>query len=747
MKKLSIIKLLAIALLFSISILQANIVKDIKFKGLIHISDAIAKEIINIKPNDPLNPRVIDESIKKLYAQQYFKDIWVDENDGILTFHLTEKPIISKVNLTGFSKDKNEEALENAGIKKGDIYDETKIKTVKENIKRDLQTQGYFDSVVEVENEEMANGSLKTNITVNKGENIFIDEIHFYGTKDLGYDDFKPFMANKKKQAMGWFFGRDDGKLKADQLKVDAMRIKEVYLKNGYLDAQVQEPILRTNFDDYSATLSYKIVEGSQYKISDIDIVVDEDIIDSKALKENFKLKQNKVFNVEYLRKDISKISDALSNKGYAFSNVTPDVKQDRQNNTANIRYIVKTNKKIYVNNVIIAGNSRTIDRVVRRELYLCEGDEFNQKDLKDSTNALRRTGYFNNVQIQPKQISDDKMDLTVNVEEASTGSIMGGLSYGSFDKLGINLGISDRNFLGSGIEVGADIDTSERTTRGSLHFYNPRVFDSLYSLGGNIFKKDFDYYDYDEKSIGGSIKLGRKIDRNIHVSLTYLYEDVELKDVNETLQANNIFYREGRTIKSAILPSITYDNTDDFYLPRSGINITAGVEYAGVGGDAEFLRSSLSVKYYHGISNLVDYDLIFRLKARVSNIQDKGFLPLNEKLYLGGMGTVRGFKSGTLAPRNDSGALIGAKKMASGSFEISLPLIESVQMRLMSFYDYGMTGDNKFDEIHRSSVGVGLEWAKSPLGVPLQIFYARALDDKEDDRTSKIEFSLGRRF
>jgi outer membrane protein insertion porin family len=142
-----------------------------------------------------------------------------------------------------------------------------------------------------------------------------------------------------------------------------------------------------------------------------------------------------------------------------------------------------------------------------------------------------------------------------------------------------------------------------------------------------------------------------------------------------------------------------------------------------------------------------LDYDLIIRLKAKASQIEDKGNIPLNEKLYLGGMGSVRGFKYGTLAPRNETGALVGAEKLAAFSLELSFPLLESVQMRLLTFLDYGMTGDDKFNEIHRSSTGIGIEWAKSPLGVPLQISYAKALDAKDEDRTSRIEFSLGRRF
>ena len=739
-------KIFPILALLSITTLQATTIKDIQFDGLIHISDAIAKEIINIKSGDTLDPVAVDESIKKLYSQQYFEDIWVEEKSGILIYHLKEKPVIAKVELSGLSKEKNEETLQRAGIKKGDIYDETKIKSVKNRIEKDLESKGYFDSVVEIENEALHSGSIQASIEVNKGENIHIKEIKFYGAKDFGYKDFKPYLANKKEQSMGWFFGRDDGILKADQLKVDAMRIKEFYLKNGYLDAVVGKPVLRTHFDDYSASLSYKIEEGIQYKVGSVEVIIDEEITTSDTLKENFKLKSGDIFSVEKLRRDMGKIREAVSNKGYAFSNVTPDVKQDRANGIANIRYVVKPNEKVYVNNVTISGNSRTVDRVIRRELYLTEGEEFSQKDLTDSTNALKRTGYFNDVKITPKQIEKDKMDLIVNVDEASTGSIMGGISYGSYDGLGVNAGISDRNFLGSGIEVGMDIDTSEKTLRGSLNFFNPRVFDSLYSLGGNVFKKDFDYYDYDEKSIGGSLKLGRKIGRHLHASLTYLYEDIELTDVSESLQ-DSIYYQEGRIIKSALAPSISYDNTDDYYLPRSGVNISAGFEYAGLNGDAKFLRNTLSAKFYYGLDDLIDYDLIFRLKGRVSTVNDRGDLPLNEKLYLGGMGTVRGFKSGTLSPRNDEGALVGAKKMAAGSIEFSLPLIESVQMRILSFYDYGMTGNDKFNEIHRSSIGAGIEWAKSPLGVPLQLFYAKVLDDEEGDRTSKIEFSLGRRF
>ncbi len=726
---------------------QAFVVKQIRFDGLVHISPEIAKEIIGIQPGSDVTEEKINDTIKALYRQRYFEDIWVEEKNGALIYHVKEKPVIAKVDLSGYgNQEKNEEMLKMAGVHKGDIYDDTKIRKVKQTISKKLESEGYFDSTVQVKNEAINKGALKTDIVVKKGENVHIKDIRFIGAKKYGYDDFKPYLANKKEQVLGWFFGRDDGKLKADQLKYDALRIKEFYLKHGYLDVKVSKPFLKTNFDDYTATITYHIDEGPQYRVGDVDVKVDPDIVNVKKIRENLKLRKGKIFNVEKLRKDIAMIRKELSKKGYAFANVIPDVKQDRQTKTATIRYIVQPKEKVYVSNIVIAGNSRTLDRVIRRELYLSEGEPFSQTDLQDSLNALRRTGYFNDVKIIPTPVDRDHVDLLVKVDEASTGSIMGGISYGSYDGFGINLGLSDRNFLGTGIETGVNLDTSEKTVRGSLNFYNPRLFDSEYSLGGNIYRRKFDYYDYNEDSFGGSLKIGKKIGRHYHASLTYLYADTKLSDVSDSL-LNTIYYQEGRIVKSSLIPSITFDNTDDYYLPRSGMNITGSVEYAGVGGDAKFLRTSLSAKYYYGFEDLIDYDLIVRLKGKLSTIDDRGYLPLNEKLYLGGMGTVRGFKYGTLSPRNDIGALVGAKKMAAASLELSIPLVESVQMRVLGFLDYGTTGDKTFNEIHRYSTGIGIEWAKSPLGVPLQISYAKALDAKPTDRTSKIEFSLGRRF
>ena len=728
--------------------LQSESVKDIKFEGLVHISPDIAKEILGIKRGDQINEQNIDQSIKRLYSQKYFDDIWVDDQDGVLIYHVKEKPVVARVNLEGFSSDKKDETLKFANIKKGDMLDETKEKAVKQKITKKLQSEGYFDSSVEIKNEKINDGSVETNVIVNKGEPVYIKKVNLIGAKHFSYDDIKDSLANRQREFAGWFFGRDDGKLHADQLKFDAQRIKEFYLKHGFLDAKVYPPYLKTNFSDYSAELTYKIDEGEPYKVGEVNVEVDPKIIPNvQELEKKLKLKKSKVFDVTKLRRDMAEIQKIISDQGYAFANIVPDVKPDKATHLVNITYKVMPNEKVFINNITISGNTRTQDSVIRRELYLSEGEKFTRSDLIDSLNALKRTGYFNNVEIIPKQVAPAKMDLLVKVDEASTGSIMGGITYSDgYDGLGVNAGISDRNFLGSGIELGTTIDYSQKRLKGSINFRNPRLFDSLYSLSGNIYRNDYDYINYKEKSFGGSLGLGRKIGRNLHVSLTYLYEDTELTDVNESLR-NDIFYQEGRFKKSSLLPSITYDNTDDYYIPRSGIHMGYSVEYAGIGGDSKFLKHNAVLKYYHGFEDEFDYDLILRAKLRVSYMQDKGFIPLNEKFYMGGYGTVRGYKYGWLSPKDEKGNLKGAKKMATASVELSIPLVKKMGLRGVAFYDLGETGEDKFTDIKRSSYGAGIEWPKSPLGVPLQIFWTKPVGEKDDDRLNKIEFNLGRRF
>ncbi len=722
-------------------ILSAKTIKDIKFDGLVHLSPDIAKEMVDIKPNQEIDIEKIDKAIKKFYQMGYFKDIWVTEENGVITFHFKEKPLISKIDVIGYLENKKDELPSILGIKKGDIYDEERIEEAKEKIIQHAKEEGYYDTVVEVDTKNLPNGSVEVDFLVNKGENIIIRKLKICGLKTFDKDDIEKVVANRERDFLGWMWGFNDGKLKIDQLKYDPDRIKDFYMRKGYLDAFVSNPFLKVDFNTYNAKLLYHVKEGKPYKVKDIEIVLAKPVIKKEKLLEGLKLKKGKVFNIEKLRKDLQKIKEKVANLGYAYVRVIPDFIKNKKEHSAIIKYTIIPGKKVYINDVIISGNQRTLDRVIRREVYLAPGDIYNLTDLKDSKNALKRTGFFEDVKIEERRVSEDKMDLLVKVKEMPTGSLMIGGGYGSYEGFMLNGSVSDKNFLGSGINTSLSMDLSSKTTRFDLGIYNPRVFDSDYSLSLNLYNSEYEAYDYTQKRKGGSIGVGKKLTRFLSGSLSYVYEQNELSDVT----FDSIYFPEGEYTKSAAVVGLSWDNTDDYYIPRSGIASSASVEYAGIGGDDEYIKTYAKFAYYYGLEDLIDYDLILRYKARAGYITDEGYLPVNEKFYIGGIGSVRGYSSGSLSPEDSEGRLIGGKKTFSNSFEANIPLIPSAKMRLTLFYDFGMIGDDSFTDIKRSGTGAAIEWF-SPMG-PLQLVFSTPLDSKSGDRTSNFEFSIGRKF
>ncbi|BCD61594.1 outer membrane protein insertion porin family [Nitratiruptor sp. YY08-26] len=731
-----------LALLLLASFAKAKTIKEIKFDGLLHLSPTIAKEMVGLHPGEQLDMQKIDEAIKKFYAQGYFKDIWVEEENGKVIFHFVEKPLIAAIEVLGYLENKKEELDDILGLKKGDIYDDAAIEKAKEHIKQKARSQGFFDTVVEVDTEKVGEHSVKVTFIVNKGEKITIEDLTLCGAKTFDKDDIEDVVANRERNKyLGWMIGFNSGELKLDQLELDAARIKNLYLTKGYLDAQVSDPFLRVDFDNYKAKLRYHVQEGKKYSVASVDIKLLEPIIKKEQLLEDLRLAHGKVFNIEKMRKDIETIKRKIADLGYAFVRIAPDFQKDEKNHTVKIRYIINPGEKVYIKDVIISGNQRTLDRVIRREVYLAPGDVYNYTDLIESKNALRRTGFFSDVKIEERRVGPNEMNLLVRVKEMPTGNIMVGGGYSSYEGFLINASINDKNIFGSGIDGNFQIDYSSKSLRFNLGITNPRVFDSDYSLGLNLYNTKFEYYDYTQERKGGSLSVGKRFTRHLSGSLTYAYEKNKLSDV----QFDNIYFQEGTYTKSAFIPRVVFDNTDDYYLPRSGMNISGSIEYAGVGGDEKYTKFFLHGGYYYGLEELIDYDLILRAKGRVGYIVDNGNLPVFEKFYLGGIRTLRGYETASLSPKDSQGRLIGGKEMFSASLEASIPMIKNSNMRLTFFVDYGGIGEDSFSEITRAGAGAAIEWF-SPMG-PIQLVFVHALNDKEGDRVSNFEFSVGTRF
>ncbi|EAL7804840.1 outer membrane protein assembly factor BamA [Campylobacter jejuni] len=728
-----------------VAIANAATIKDIKFIGLNHLSNTSAINITGLKIGEEIDPAKINTAILNLYKQNYFENISVENNNGILEIIVTEKPTIAKVSITGIASNDRKQVESILGIKRGTLLDEGSIKEAIERIKAYYEAKSYFDTIVEYKKKTLENtDGLELEFIVNRGENIIIDNVHLSGAKKFSYSDIEPSIVNKEKEFMGWMWGRNDGKLKVFELSNDSSRITDEYMKKGYLDVQVSPPYLKTYTDTYQANLTYFIKEGKPYKIKSINI--ENPLFDDKQNAQTVKdlrSSAGKTINIEDIRKDVKTIETQSADLGYAFVEVYPDIQKNDQTQEATVVFKVIPHDKVYIRNVIISGNSRTVDRVIRRELYITEGNLYNRTDLSESKNALKRTSYFDDVNIKEEKVDDTHIDLIVDVKEASTGAISGGIGYGSSDGILLNASLSDTNIFGSGIKSSVSVDKSDDTLSGRISLINPRVLDSQYSLGGTLYSNDYEWDNYSEKNYGFDITVGRQFARYYNVSLTYNLEQSDIYHLSPTLLRTG--YELGKSIKSSITPAITFNNTDDYYLPRSGIIASTSLEYAGLGGDQEFISSSSKFNFYQGLQDYIGYDLIYRYKANFYKVWNEGYLPINQRIYLGGISSIRGFESRTVSPKNQWGDEVGGTIAFTNSVELSFPLIDRIKLRGSVFFDYGMIGRKNLDEIKRMSTGIGIEWI-TPIG-PLQLVFAKPLNDKKGDDTNSFEFNLGTRF
>jgi len=725
-------------------------IEAINYDGMVHISAAVAKQLNTVKIGEPLNPAEVDKTIKAFFDQGYFEDIWADEENGTVTFHFKEKPVISKIELKGYKENDEEAKKTLLQIEKGALYDTRRIESTRKRIVEALNQEGKIDSVVEVESTKLDNGSMQVKFIANEGEEIIIKELKYYGVSGVDSDQFEKTTANKEKDFMGWLWGRNDGKMKLAELQYDPMRIRDYYMQNGYLDAKVDQPFVAVDFNHYKASMAYNIFEGDIFRVSDILIFQDTNVIDDKELLAVIALQKNKAFNIKTFRDDAERIKTKIADLGYAYAQVQPDLRKDKETKTVEVVYRIIPGKKVHIHNVIIAGNNRTLDRVTRRELFLAPGDLYSLTNLKDSRNALGRTGYFESTTIEEKRLDDESMDLIVQTKEAPTGNIQLGGGYGSFGGIMLSVAVSDRNIFGSGINVGLNLEKSTRTKNYAFNISNPRLSDSDFSGNFSIFNSSTQYTTYTTDSTGLSLGTGHRFSRYVSGYTGYSYSDNKYSDVNTTALYPSYS-------KSSLNVSGTFDNTDDYYVPREGMAFSQSIEKAGLGGDASFWKSRTTFGIYQGLQKLLDADLIFRYKARFNYVQDTGTsLPIAEKFYMGGIGSVRGYQSYSLSPFSTNpdgtplyvnGVLqrIGGTKTFSNSLELSMPLVPEAKMRATAFIDYGMIGSKSLNEIKRGGYGISLEWF-SPVG-PLQLVFSNPLKSEEGDRITHFEFTIGQRF
>ena len=769
MKKiLSIIAFIALFALES----RAQTISEIKYSGLVRMSPLIANEVAKIKVGDKLNAKAVNDAILAFYKQDYFDDISAEFERGVLTFHFKEKPSINNIEIKGFGSESETEDMKKAlGIKRGDTYDIYKEKLAKAEIINALETKGLYGSVVEVSATRIED-SMNLLFDVNKGEKIIIRKSYYQGAT-LDKDDLEGFSANRERHSwLGWLPWFPSGEVRLKELEYDNLRIQDVYMQRGYLDASVSPGLLNADFTNFNASLLYKVVEGERYKVSDIIIAKADDIngvFDIEELESLLKLEKDEYFNIQTMRNDIEILKSHIMDKGYAYAVISPDLDKDTEHKQVIVKYNITLGKEVHINDITITGNTVSSDRIVRREMIIAPGDTYSITAIRKSENALRRSGFFDKVNISEIRLDESSMNLLVEVAEGRTGEVMAGIGYGSYDKFMINGSLRERNLFGTGIGVSFQINWSKYNQLYNIGLSNPRIFDSEYSASINVFYSYYksyyssgwysnEYTDYIENTVGFNVSVGRNLTDELSANLTYGFSKSTMSGFSGDISYSYYYPTKG-IWKSYLTPGLYFDNTDDYYFPKNGAIISASSDFVGLGGNARYVKLYGKIGLYYHLKNLINFDLILRYKAQIGAIfaykkgeelmtrtQTTG-IPITDTFYLGGIGTVRGYNSSRVSPKDPIGRLIGGRFMFANSVELSFGLVEAINMRLAGFFDYGMIGRHRFDEIAVMSAGLAIEWI-SPIG-PLVFVVPFAINppDKFKDEVSKFEFTMGTRF
>ena len=705
--------------------------------------------VMHTKEGEIFDPKIIRKDIKSIFKMGFFKDIRVEVEDSpggeIVKFIVSEKPVIKQIIIKGNKAIKDSDIREVIALKVNSILKEHLITKSVEQIKALYQKEGYFDAQVEYKIIPITAEKVKLTFIIKEGEKAYIKKIIFEGNKAFKDKTLKKQMKNKERWFLSFITG--SGKLKTDELENDINRIANFYYNHGYINVKIGEPqIKRKGRDIY---IYIPVEEGEQYRVGKIAITGDL-LKPETELKKILKLKSGAVYNREQLQKDITALSDIYASEGFAYVEIDPGIKVNPQTLTVDIVYNIKKGIKVYVGRIEFEGNTKTRDKVLRRELWIGEGETFNKIKIEKSIEALHRLGYFEDVKLETQRGEEpNEVNLKIKVKEQPTGSFSIGAGYSSIENFIIMADITQRNLFGRGQKVTLRGYIGSVTQRYTFDFTEPYLFDSQLSTGFQAFKWDTEYIDFTKESSGGEIRLSYPIGHYSRVYSTYHYERAKTADFNEEEASRYITELADGIATSSIRLSWRRDTRNRFFNPSKGMVLSGSIEYAGgfLGGDSAFNRYEGSASIFIPLFwNTVGF---IRTKAGYIDRRGKGVLPIFEKYYLGGPNTIRGYDFATISPRDpETGERIGGNKMFLCNLEYRFPIFEKIRLFGVVFFDAGNSYDinQSFDLTNlKKSVGVGVRWF-SPMG-PIRLEFGFALNAEEDESTSNWEFAMGTFF
>ncbi|MEN6638828.1 MAG: outer membrane protein assembly factor BamA [Smithella sp.] len=708
-------------------------------------ADAI-KQKLKSKPGNPLSEDDITEDIKAIFKMGFFLDVsaavTTEPQGKVLTFTVVEKGLISEIRLIGNKKLDKDDILGVMTVKTRQSLNPEKIKEDIQKIKALYDTKGYYNAEITDRLEKDGQKDIVLILDIKENDRVYIRSITFEGNESFTTKELVNMMTTTERTLLG--FITDTGILQTQQLKQDVQKLTAFYFNNGFVNAQIGEPVI--TYDAKGIYIKITVREGKRFKIGKVEISGDYLEKTRADLYSQLKTKTGNHYSREAIMKDMETITLAANDEGYANADVNPKVATHEKEQLVDVNFTLTKGELVYVARIGISGNTITRDKVIRRSLSIVEGDLYSSSKLKKSYNNLNQLRYFEEVDFQTEKAPDNKVDINIRVKEKNTGMFMVGAGYSAVDQAVIMAQVVQQNFLGYGQTMSLKASLGSTTNNYELSFTEPWLFDLPLWFKADLwkYKREYDSYTLDTKGIGAT--WGYPVWKKIIGYVGYKFSIDNIMDINQITASSYIKAQEGERTTSSVSFTLVYDTTDDMMFPTKGIKASAGVQHAGVplGGNTEFTKYSGAVAGYYPLF----WDIVFGAKGQIGFLQNNDDsddkIPIYERYVLGGINSLRGLRYvGPINPGTSD--VIGGTTMLTFSLELVFPLIKDAGMKGVFFYDAGNTWNGGYypDDL-RMTCGAGIRWY-SPIG-PLRLEYGYVLDRKglNDDSTGRFEFTIG---
>ena len=710
-------------------------------------SGAILRNITT-RAGDFYEPEQLRNDLKNVFKMGYFDDVRLKVEDTAkgkkVFFEVDEKPVIGQVTISGQDELKEDAIREVISVVPNTILNPNKTREAVENIKNLYKSKGFYNTEVETELTYPKPERVDVKFVIDEGQKVYIKEIRFAGNESFDDKELEKVMGTKEKGLLSWF--TDSGVLKREILEQDAARITAYYHNHGFIEVTVGKPEVTQEGKWLYITID--ISEGSRYRVGKIELTGDL-IAEKEELFALLKLSEEEYLSRNTLRQDVLRLNDYYAEHGYAFAEATPSINTVKEENLVDVNIHLTKGNLVYINRITVKGNTRTRDKVIRRELLVKEKGIFDSKALRKSHQQLQFLDFFEDVAITPEPTGDKTtMDLTVDVKEKPTGAFSIGAGYSSVDNLMFMAEISQNNFLGRGQRLALQASISGTSARYNLGFTEPHFYDTQLLTGIDLYNWEREYDTYTRDSTGFSVRLGYPIWEKWKMSFSYGFDNTDLKDVaDDADQSIKDSLNVNKT--SFVALGLSRDTRNHPYITTSGSLHTMRVEFAGgiLQGDSQYSKLEGSTGWF--FPGLIAEETAIHLKLSAGQVfeNEPDKLPDYEKFYLGGINSLRGFPARTVAvPVSGKDDYVGGEIMWYSNIEYHFPLVKEGGLRGLVFYDVGNVYDTEWDLSDiRQDVGIGFRWL-SPMG-PLRLEWAYVIDPRPGDDKSNWEFSIGGSF